>query len=218
MTERRVVGIPAFPGQAPRSLALIFAVFAVLVLLGGLVQINPVWLWGPYHVGASTNGAQPDWYLGWLIGALRLVPGFDVVIDHRTIIPGPFWGGVLFPGIVFGFLFLWPSIERVFGRDRASHNLLQRPRDNPWRTAIGAALLAWVFVVFAAGSADRVDVLFGLDYATQIDVYRVIVWVIPAIVLLGTKRVSSELQAGDRVAALREEAKMAPPAREKARI
>ena len=32
---------------------------------------------GPYHTYLSTNGAQPDWYLGWLIGALRLVPGFD---------------------------------------------------------------------------------------------------------------------------------------------
>src|SRR5262249_11444234 len=96
-TERRIVGVPAFPGQAPRSLALMIAVFAVLFLLGGLIQINPVWLWGPYHVGDATNGAQPDWYLGWLIGALRLVPGFDLTIGHYTLVPNPFWGGALFP-------------------------------------------------------------------------------------------------------------------------
>src|SRR5205814_24379 len=37
-SERRVTGVPAFPGQVPRSLGLMFAVFAVLFLLGGLVQ------------------------------------------------------------------------------------------------------------------------------------------------------------------------------------
>ena len=74
-TEQSVVGVPTWPGQAPRSLGLMLATAGVLFLLGGLVQINPIWLWGPYHTWQATNGAQPDWYLGWLIGALRLVPG-----------------------------------------------------------------------------------------------------------------------------------------------
>src|SRR5213076_2239598 len=76
----RIVGVPTFPGQAPRSLGLFAAVAGVLFLLGGLVQINPIWLWGPYHTYSATNGAQPDWYLGWLIGALRLMPSFDLTI------------------------------------------------------------------------------------------------------------------------------------------
>jgi len=205
-SERRIVGVPAFPGQAPRSLALMLVVVAVVALLGGLVQINPVWLWGPYHLGASTNGAQPDWYLGWLIGALRLVPGWDLVIDRRTIVPDPFWGGVLFPGVVFGLLFLWPSLERRLSRDRSRHNLLQRPRENPWRTSVGLALLSWVFLVFTAGSADRVDVWLGFDYATQIRIYRVAIWVLPLLVLLVARRVCLELQAGDEVARLRRRA------------
>jgi ubiquinol-cytochrome c reductase cytochrome b subunit len=173
-------------------------VFAVLFLLGGLVQINPVWLWGPYHVGDGTNGAQPDWYLGWLIGALRRVPGFDLTIGHYTLVPNPFWGGVLFPGIVFGVLILWPWLERRVTGDDAFHNLLQRPRDNPWRTAVGVALLTWVFLIFVSGSADRVDVLFGIDYATQIWVYRVAIWVVPLVALFVTKRVCDELAAGER--------------------
>src|SRR5205085_936028 len=108
---------------------LMSAVTAVLFLLGGLVEINPIWLWGPYHVDQGTNGAQPDWYLGWLIGALRLVPSFDLTIGHYTLVPNPFWGGALFPMLVFGFLFAWPSLERRFTGDRAFHNLLDRPRD-----------------------------------------------------------------------------------------
>ena len=197
-SERRVVGIPAFPGQAPRSIGLMLWVFAVLFLLGGLVQINPVWLWGPYHVGDGTNGAQPDWYLGWLIGALRLVPGFDLTIGHYTLVPNPFWGGVLFPALVFGVLLVWPWLERRVAGDDAFHNLLERPRDNPWRTAIGVAIVTWVFLIFVAGSADRVDVLFGLDYATQIWVYRVAVWVVPLVALFVTKRSCDELVAGER--------------------
>jgi ubiquinol-cytochrome c reductase cytochrome b subunit len=197
-SERRVVGIPAFPGQAPRSIGLMLWVFAVLFLLGGLVQVNPVWLWGPYHVGDGTNGAQPDWYLGWLIGALRLVPGFDVTIGSYTLVPNPFWGGALFPGIVFGVLILWPWLERKVTGDEAVHNLLERPRDNPWRTAIGVAIVTWVFLIFLSGSADRVDVLFGIDYATQIWVYRVAIWVVPLVALFVTKRVCEELVAGER--------------------
>ena len=198
-TEKKVRGSPTFPGQTPKSVGLLFATAAVLFLLGGLVQINPIWEWGPYHVAQATNGAQPDWYLGWLIGALRLVPGFDWSIAGYTLVPNPFWGGVLAPGIVFGTLFLWPSLERRLTGDRAFHNLLDRPRDAPWRTALGMAILTWVLTVFLAGSADRVYVTFGISYVTQIWVYRVLVWVLPLVALLVTKRVCDELRAREHV-------------------
>jgi quinol---cytochrome-c reductase cytochrome b subunit len=198
-TERKVVGVPTFPGYAPRSLALLCAVAAVLFLLGGLVQINPIWLWGPYHVAQATNGAQPDWYLGWLIGALRLVPGFDVTIGDYTLVPNPFWGGALFPLVVFGFLFLFPWLERRATGDRAFHNLLDRPRDAPWRTAIGAAVFTWVALVFLAGSSDRVFVTFFVSYGWQMWFYRVAVWVVPLAVLVLTRRVCLELLASERV-------------------
>src|SRR4051794_20075741 len=107
-TNRRLIGVPTFPGQAPRSLGLMLAVTAVLFGLGGLVQINPIWLWGPYEVALGTNGAQPDWYLGWLIGALRLVPGFDLTLGDYTLVPNPFWGGALFPLVVLAVLVSWP--------------------------------------------------------------------------------------------------------------
>ena len=192
-TERQVVGLPAFPGYAPRTLGLAFAVAAVLVLLGGLVQINPIWQWGPYETGLATNGAQPDWYLGWLIGALRLMPGFDVTIGDYTLIPNPFWGGALFPLAVFGFLFAWPWIERWRTGDRGFHNLLDRPRDMPWRTAVGAALLAFVAIVFLAGSMDRVAVSAGVPYTWQIWIFRAALLVVPAVAFFATRRICSEL-------------------------
>jgi quinol---cytochrome-c reductase cytochrome b subunit len=205
-TERKLKGIPTFPGQAPRSLGLFFSVAAVLVLMGALIQINPIWLWGPYHVGQGTNGAQPDWYLGWLIGALRLVPHFDVVIAGRTVVPNPFWGGALFPLIVVGALLAWPWLERRVTGDYAFHNVLERPRDRPWRTAIGAAFLTWVILIFMTGSADRVYVLLGISYVGQIWAYRVAIWVLPVIVLFVTRRVCLSLQEIEQVDADRDRA------------
>jgi ubiquinol-cytochrome c reductase cytochrome b subunit len=198
-TEHTLVGVPLWPGQTPRSLGLLAAVAGVLFLLGGLVQINPIWLWGPYHTYASTNGAQPDWYLGWLIGGLRLMPGFDVVIGKYTLIPNAFWGGALFPLLVFGFLYFWPWVERRFTHDTAFHNLADRPRDSPVRTAIGVAVVTWVLLVFVAGSSDRVDVLFGLSYVGQLWTYRVLVFVGPVVAGIVAYRTCKELQAGEHV-------------------
>jgi ubiquinol-cytochrome c reductase cytochrome b subunit len=198
-TERRVVGLPAYPAYAPRTVGLAFAVAAVLVLLGGLVQINPVWLWGPYETALATNAAQPDWYLGWLIGALRLVPGFDVTIGDYTLVPNPFWGGALFPLAVFAFLFVWPAIERRRARDRDHHNLLDRPRDAPARTAIGAAVFTLAAVTFLAGSADRVAVSAGIPYEWQLWIYRGAFVVAPVLVYVLTKRICVELKEHERV-------------------
>jgi ubiquinol-cytochrome c reductase cytochrome b subunit len=198
-TERKIVGVPLYPGQTPRSLGLFLAVAGVLFLLGGLVQINPIWLWGPYHTYASTNGAQPDYYLGWLIGGLRLVPSWDFVIGHYTVVPNPFWGGALFPLVAFLFAYFWPLLERRFTRDYGYHNVLDRPRDAPVRTAIGVAIFTWITLVLLAGSADRVQVLFDLSYTAQIWVYRVLVWVGPVAAGLITYRVCIELQRGERV-------------------
>jgi ubiquinol-cytochrome c reductase cytochrome b subunit len=198
-TERTIVGAPLWPAQTPRSLGLMVGVAGVLFLLGGLVQINPIWLWGPFHTYVSTNGAQPDWYLGWLIGALRLVPGWDFTIGGYTVVPNPFWGGVAFPLIVIGFLYFWPWIERRMTGDTGFHNVLDRPRDAPRRTAVGIAMATLVFLVLLAGSADRVTVLFGISYDAQLWLYRVLVFVGPLVAGVVTYRVCVELQRGEVV-------------------
>ena len=188
-SEHHVVGTPMWPGYALRSLALLALVAGVLFALGGLVQINPIWQWGPYEPWLGTNGAQPDWYLGWLIGALRIAPPVDVVIAGYTVIPEPFWGGVLFPTVVFTVLYLWPWIEqRLITRDLSRHELLDAPRENPRRTAIGAAFFAWVVTVFAAGAADRFFLSAGVPYDTQIWLFRAAFFVVPAVVYLAARR------------------------------
>ncbi|MBV8562256.1 MAG: cytochrome bc complex cytochrome b subunit [Actinobacteria bacterium] len=205
-SQHAIMGVPTFPGQTPRSLGLLFATIGVLFLLGGLVQINPIWLWGPYHVYESTNGAQPDWYLGWLIGGLRLVPSFDLTIDGYTLVPNPFWGGAAFPLVVFGFLYLWPWLERKLTGDQAWHNIADRPRDAPLRTGVGVGMVTWVLAVFLAGGADRVLVLYGISYVAQIEVYRVLIWVLPVVFGVIAWWWCKQLQASERVQAERHEA------------
>jgi ubiquinol-cytochrome c reductase cytochrome b subunit len=192
--ERNVVGTPMWPAYALRSVGLLLAVAGILFLVGGLIQINPIWQWGPYHPYLSENGAQPDWYIGWLIGALRLMPNFEPAIGNHTIIPNPFWGGAFFPLVVFAVMFAWPSIERRVTGDRLRHDLLERPRDRPIRTAIGAAFLSWVVIIFAIGSTDRLFFRLDISYKAQIHFWRVGVWVLPIVIFFITRSACRSLQ------------------------
>jgi ubiquinol-cytochrome c reductase cytochrome b subunit len=195
--ERNVVGTPTWPAYALRSIGLLLAVAAVLFLIGGLIQINPIWQWGPFHTYLSENGAQPDWYIGWLIGALRLMPNFEPAIGNHTIIPNPFWGGALFPLFVFAVMFAWPTLERKFTGDLRRHDLLDRPRDRPIRTAIGAAFLSWVVIVFAVGSTDRLFFRLSISYTAQIHFWRAGIWVLPIIVFFLTRSACRSLQRSE---------------------
>ncbi len=152
-TEHNVVGSPLFPNYAVKSLALGVATVAVLVALGAFVQINPIWLFGPYNAYQVASPAQPDWYVGWLDGALRISFPWAIHIFGHTI-PSPFFPGVLLPGALFGFLILWPFIERAITKDRQPHQLLDRPRDKPWRTATGVAMFMLALDLTLAGSGD----------------------------------------------------------------
>jgi ubiquinol-cytochrome c reductase cytochrome b subunit len=195
--EDNVVGTPMWPGYALRATGLLFAVAGVLILLGGLVQINPVWQYGPFEPWVGTNGAQPDWYLGWLIGALRLMPPLETHLFGYTIFPNPFFGGILFPSIVFTVLYAWPALERKVTGDHARHDLIDRPRDSPIRTAIGAGFFSWVAVIFVAGSADRILVSVGIPYATQLWVFRFAAILLPVSIFFAIREICRELRRRD---------------------
>jgi ubiquinol-cytochrome c reductase cytochrome b subunit len=171
-SERNVVGKRFWPQQTFKSVGLLLMTAAVLALLGGLAQINPVWQFGQFRPFDVTSPAQPDWYIGWLDGALRLGPPWDLTVFGYTI-SEVFWPAILFPGIAFGILTLWPWIERRFTRDREEHHLLDRPRDAPVRTATGAAGLMVFFIMFLEGGNDIFGVLLNLPVET---ITRILQW------------------------------------------
>jgi ubiquinol-cytochrome c reductase cytochrome b subunit len=177
-TEANVVGAPLFPNYALRSFALGTGVLAIVCALGAIVQINPVWTYGPYVPWQALSPAQPDWYLSWLEGALRLSPAWEPHIFGHPI-PPVFWPGVVLPlvgGLIF---FLWPFLERAATGDDREHNLLDRPSDAPLRTAIGVAALTAFAVLTAAGADDVLSAATYVSVFTIANIFRVAVVVLP---------------------------------------
>src|SRR5690348_1704366 len=111
-TEHNVVGNRLFPTFATKATGLIFVVFGVCAGLGGLVQINPIWLWGPYNASQVSAASQPDWYIGFLDGSTRLFPAWDINLPGDYTIPALFWPTVVIAGAMFTMLALYPVIER----------------------------------------------------------------------------------------------------------
>jgi ubiquinol-cytochrome c reductase cytochrome b subunit len=190
--EANVVGSAAWPGYALKTMGLFALVVAVLLALGALVEIAPVWLYGPFEPGSVTVPAQPDWYLGWVEGALRTLPGLDVRIGPWEV-PSPFFAGIALPVLVFGVLYAWPFLEERATGDRADHHLLDRPRDRPVRTALGVAGLALLGVLLAAGSHDLQGLLFGVSVDVMTDAYRVLALALPPLAGFVTWRVCRDL-------------------------
>jgi ubiquinol-cytochrome c reductase cytochrome b subunit len=192
-TERNVVGKRLWPQQTFKSVGLLLITTAMLALLGGLAQINPIWQYGQFVPFNVTSPAQPDWYIGFLDGALRLGPPWDLTIFGYTI-SEVFWPAILFPGVAFGILTLWPWIERRFTGDRAEHHLLDRPRDAPVRTATGLAGLMVFFIMFLEGGNDIMAVLLDVSVETITRLLQWAIFIAPAITWVAVFLVCRQLR------------------------
>jgi ubiquinol-cytochrome c reductase cytochrome b subunit len=195
-TEDNVVGSQLWPSYTAKSIGLFTGLLAVLCLLGGVAQINPVWLYGPFEPASVTTAAQPDWYVGWLEGALRLAPGWRTTIFGYPI-SELFWPAVLFPGLTFALLFAWPFLEARLTHDVAMHQLLDRPRDRPARTALGCGVLTFYLVLFVAGSQDIIAQHTSLGIPTVTWALRVLLVVLPFFVAAAAWRLCRELRAAE---------------------
>ncbi|MBJ6624215.1 ubiquinol-cytochrome c reductase cytochrome b subunit [Actinospica acidiphila] len=197
-TNRNVVGKPMFPQFAVRSAGLLAMVFGVLAVLGAVAQINPVWNYGPYRPDHVSSGAQPDWYLGFVEGAMRLLPGFETRLWGHTVSWNPFLPAVVFPLLFFLALYLYPFMERWVTRDRGERHLCDRPRDVPVRTALGVAGITFYGLLLLAGGQDIVALTFDIPLNTLTWCLRVGVLVGPLVAFWLTRRVCLALQWHDR--------------------
>lgn len=193
-TEKNVVGVAMWPAYALQAGGFFFLTAAVLAALGGLFQINPIWLYGQYIPYKVSYAVQPDWYMGWLDGALRLMPSWEIT-GFGHMIPTVFFPAVLLPGVTFGALMAWPWIERRFTKDDAIHNLLDNPRDNPWRTSIGVGVLAFYVVLFFASSTDVLANTFDVSLNFVLWSFRILLFVIPPIAAFVAYKLSKEAGA-----------------------
>jgi len=102
------------------------------------------------------------------------------------------------PGLLFTPLVLYPFIERWVTGDKGEHHLLDRPRNVPTRTGLGVmAIITWLMLL-AAGGTDILAVTFDLSINSVIYTFRVLIFVVPPLAYVVTKRVCLGLQRRDR--------------------
>ncbi len=196
-SEKVVAGHRFFPTFATKATGFFFIVFGLLAALGGLAQINPVWLFGPYNPAQVSSGSQPDWYMAMLDGSTRLFPSWEIRLWGHTL-PALFWPTVVLPGVLIGMAGAYPFLEAKLTKDRARHNLLQRPRDVPVRTSLGAMALTFCFVLFVSGGNDLIAKAFDISLNAMTWGGRIAVLVLPPLAYVVTYRLCLGLQRHDR--------------------
>jgi len=197
-SDKNVVGYPLFPVYVAKAGGFFFIVFGVLALMGATMAINNVWNYGPYDPSPVSAGAQPDWYMLFLEGGLRLMPGWESEIFGFTISWNILVPGVVIPGLLFTFLAVYPFLEAAATRDKREHHVLDRPRNVPTRTALGMAFLTAFGILVLAGSNDLIATQFMMSINQITWAFRVLIFVGPVIAFWATKRICLSLQRKDR--------------------
>jgi ubiquinol-cytochrome c reductase cytochrome b subunit len=197
-TETNVVGYPLMPVYMAKAGGFFFIVFGVTAFLGAVASINPIWLYGPYTPGQISAGSQPDWYMGWLDGLVRMAPPLETHAFGHTISWNILIPGLILPGIMFTLLALYPFIESWATGDKREHHLLDRPRNAPTRTAIGAMALTFTLVTLLNGGNDIIATTFHLTINQMMWFSRIGVIVLPPLAYVITKRLCLSLQRADR--------------------
>ena len=207
-TNDNVVGYPVLPVYAAKAGGFFFIVFGVVAIIASFVTINPVWNYGPYDPTPISAGTQPDWYIFFVDGALRLMPG------HLGSVPTEFtfWGhtwtlniflpGLVLPVVLIMFLFAYPFVEAWVTGDHRDHNILDRPRNNPTRTGIGVAALVFYLVISLAATNDIIATHFHLSINDITYTLRTFFFIGPPIGFWVTKRFCMGLQRRDHDLAL----------------
>lgn len=197
------VGEPLYPIFMLKTGALFFFTFAALALAATFAQINPVWLYGPYSPAVDSANSQPDWYIGFMEGALRLMPGVVSNIDGHTLIWNVFIPAVVLP---FGFFLmagLYPFVEQFLTGDRRYHQVLDRPRNEPTRTGIGAAVIAMGIDLQLTGADDVIAFKLQIPIQDMVWVLRAGFLVLPLVAFFTARYVCLGLQRRDRRALAR---------------
>nr|AGH68900.1 cytochrome B-like protein [Streptomyces sp. CNH189] len=198
-TEKNVVGEPFLPNYAAKAGGFFFLVTGVLALMAGIAQINPVWKYGPFRSDQISQGSQPDWYMGFLEGALRAMPSWEVVLPGGyTLSLGILIPAVILPTLMMAVIALWPFLEAWVTGDKREHHLLDRPRDHPTRTAFGCAFVALYLVLFFGGANDILAERFHLSLNAITWTVRIGIFLIPALTYVITKRICLGLQRRER--------------------
>ncbi|WP_028932815.1 cytochrome b [Pseudonocardia spinosispora] len=197
-TEKNVVGVRILPVFAAKGAAFGAACIGIICLMAGLFQINPIWNFGPYNPSHISAGSQPDWYVLFTEGMLRIFPPWEINIADTYLIPPAFWASPLFLPLIHGLAAMYPMIERKFTKDNAMHNLLQRPRDVPVRTSLGIMAITFYAWLVLCGSNDIISERFNISLNATTWAGRIGIFLLPPLAYWVTYRFCIGLQRSDR--------------------
>jgi ubiquinol-cytochrome c reductase cytochrome b subunit len=195
--ETNVVGYPMLPVYAAKAGGFFFVTFGVTAIMGAILSLNPVWKFGPYDPTKVTAGSQPDWYMGWPDGALRIMPGWESHFWGHTWSWNIFIPVILMPMLSWMLLTILPFLEAWITGDKREHHLLQRPRNAPTRTAFMVSLMTWYAMFWLAGGNDLIAIKLHSSINNITYALRVLVFVGPAIAFFITRRWCIALQRHD---------------------
>ncbi|MDH2424569.1 cytochrome bc complex cytochrome b subunit [Sphaerisporangium sp. TRM90804] len=196
-TDTNVVGAPFYPSFMAKSGAYFLFTFGVLALLGTVAQINPIWLFGPYTPADISAGSQPDFYMGFLEGALRIMPAWEINFLGYTLPLSVLIPALVPMGIIMTGLALYPFAEQWITGDKREHHLADRPRNNPHRTSIGMAAITFYGVLWLLGANDWISAKFHIPLYTTTEIGRVAIFLGPALAYFVTYRLCIALQRRD---------------------
>jgi ubiquinol-cytochrome c reductase cytochrome b subunit len=199
-TEKNVIGVRIMPVFAAKGGGFFALVTAVIALMSGLFQINPIWNFGPYNPAQVSAGSQPDWYMGWTDGLVRLWPAWEAYLHFGSwnfTIPAPFLPFMLGLPLLTGIAAVYPFLERKLTKDTAHHNLLQRPRDVPVRTSLGMMAITFFMVCLLSGGNDIIADKFDISLNATTWIGRIGLLVLPPLVYWATYRICIGLQRAD---------------------
>jgi len=197
-TENNVVGHPILPVYMAKAGGFFFVVFGVTAFISAVASINPIWLYGPYTPGQISAGSQPDWYMGWLDGLVRMAPPLETHAFGHTISWNILIPAVIVPGIIFTGMALYPFIESWITGDKREHHLLDRPRNVPNRTALGVMSITFVMISLINGGNDIIATNFDLSINQIMWFSRIGIFILPPLAFIITKRLCLSLQRADR--------------------
>ena len=197
-TEKNVTGQPFYPYFLAKGGAWFFFIFAALALLATFAQINPIWLYGPYSPVQISSASQPDFYMGILEGALRMMPAWEWNFLGHTLSLS-----VLIPfavplTLILGGAAFWPFFEQWATGDKSWHNINDRPRNAPVRTGIGMAVIVFYGVLWAEGANDVLSDFLQVPLYTITWISRVLIFVGPVLAFVVTRRICLGLQRKDK--------------------
>lgn len=197
-SNKNVVGYPFFPIYMTKAGGFMFIVFGFIFLMSATIQINPLWLYGPYDPSQVTAGVQPDWYVGFLDGALRVMPPWEFSIFGYNVTLSVLIPAILLPGVILTLLAVYPWIEQKVTGDTREHHILDRPRNVPVRTGLGVGFIVFYILLWIAGGNDFFATVLHIPVNWVSRFLQIGLIVLPPLAFWVTKRICLGLQRRDR--------------------